>query len=49
MMDAFYCAREAWRDQRDQASNGHATEGREFAELSPPPRLQDFMVLQGHH
>jgi hypothetical protein len=43
MMDAFYAAREVWRDQAEAATCGYATELAEFCQDNPPPRLRDFM------
>jgi hypothetical protein len=43
MMDAFYAAREHWRDQAEAASCGHTTEMAEYVQDNPPPRLRDFM------
>jgi hypothetical protein len=48
MMSAYYAAREAWEVAREAASHGYVTEQREYAEHTPPPRLAEFMTLQGH-
>jgi hypothetical protein len=44
MMESFYAAREIHRDAREEYAIGYDTEGAEYDELNPPPRLRDFMA-----
>ena len=44
LMDDFYAAREAWRDEAESVDYGYATEHAEYAELHPQPTLKSFLV-----
>lgn len=42
--DLFYCAREAWEQQAEDASYGYTTELAEYRQAHPMPTLKEFLV-----
>lgn len=43
VVDAWRSADHAWWLQREAVAIGYETEGREYAEQNPRPRLKDFL------